>query len=257
MSFIQMNIFSHSLQLEVSVNVILPSNASNLKDGETYKTLYLLHGLSDDHSIWMRRTAIERYAADYGIAVVMPSVARSWYTDMANNANYFTFVACELPNMCQSIFKAMSSKREDNFIAGLSMGGYGSMKIALTYPERFCGIGSLSGTLDIADVTRNRPIDEWKSIFGYDLTSTGQLYGTKHDNFNLARKLHAEGKKFPEIYIWCGEQDDLHHHSEKFHNLLCELGVEHKYESSVGDHSWKWWDLHIQDAMRYLIGGKK
>ena len=257
MAFFQMNYYSHALQMFTELNIILPDRVKDLKEGETYKTLYLLHGLSDDHTIWMRRTSIERYADEYGIAVVMPAVARSWYTDMANNANYFTFVSSELPTVCRGYFKGMSDKREDNFVAGLSMGGYGAMKIALSNPDSFGGVASLSGTLDIADVTRNRPIHEWKSIFGYDLTSTAQLYGTKHDNFNLARKLYESKEQFPEIYIWCGEQDDLHHHSEKFHNLLCELGVEHKYESSEGNHSWKWWDMHIQDAMRYLFADKK
>lgn len=253
MAFFQMNYYSHALQMFTELNIILPDRVKDLKEGETYKTLYLLHGLSDDHTIWMRRTSIERYADEYGIAVVMPAVARSWYTDMANDANYFTFVSTELPAVCRGYFKGMSDKREDNFVAGLSMGGYGAMKIALSNPDSFGGVASLSGTLDIADVTRNRPIPEWKSIFGYDLTSTAQLYGTKHDNFNLARKLYESKEQFPEIYIWCGEQDDLHHHSEKFHNLLCELGVEHKYESSEGNHSWKWWDMHIQDALKYLF----
>lgn len=257
MAFFQMNYYSHALQMFTELNIILPDRVKDLKEGETYKTLYLLHGLSDDHTIWMRRTSIERYADEYDIAVVMPAVARSWYTDMANDANYFTFVSTELPAVCRGYFKGMSDKREDNFVAGLSMGGYGAMKIALSNPDSFGGVASLSGTLDIADVTRNRPIPEWKSIFGYDLTSTAQLYGTKHDNFNLARKLYESKEQFPEIYIWCGEQDDLHHHSEKFHNLLCELGVEHKYESSEGNHSWKWWDMHIQDAMRYLFADKK
>ena len=253
MAFFQMNYYSPALKLCVGVNVILPDWAQNAKDGEMYKTLYLLHGLSDDNTIWTRRTSIERYADEYGIAVVMPAVARSWYTDMANDANYFTFVSVELPKVCRAYFRGMSDKREDNFVAGLSMGGYGAMKIALTHPESFGGVASLSGTLDIADVTRNRPIVEWKSIFGYELESTGELYGTKHDNFHLANTLYKNGGTFPKMYIWCGEQDDLHHHSEKFHNLMNSLSVEHKYESSVGDHSWKWWDLHIQDALKYLL----
>ena len=253
MAFFQMNYYSPALKLSVEVNVILPDFAKDLPSGETYKTLYLLHGLSDDQTIWMRRTSIERYADEYGIAVVMPAVGRSWYTDMANDANYFTFVSSELPTFCRGFFRGMSDKREDNFIAGLSMGGYGAMKIALSCPESFGGVASLSGTLDIADVTRNRPIKEWKSIFGYDLESTGELYGTKHDNFHLANTLYKNGGTFPKMFIWCGEQDDLHHHSEKFHKLMDSLSVEHKYVSSVGDHSWKWWDLHIQDALEYLL----
>ena len=215
MAFFQMNYYSPALKLCVGVNVILPDWAQNAKDGEMYKTLYLLHGLSDDNTIWTRRTSIERYADEYGIAVVMPAVARSWYTDMANDANYFTFVSVELPKVCRAYFRGMSDKREDNFVAGLSMGGYGAMKIALTHPESFGGVASLSGTLDIADVTRNRPIVEWKSIFGYELESTGELYGTKHDNFHLANTLYKKGIDTPIYASYLNKKTKIHVISEK------------------------------------------
>ena len=130
MAFFEMKYHSDALKIGVSVNVILPEKAKTLigmtangASATTYKTLYLLHGLSDDHSIWMRRTSIERYASDYGIAVVMPSVGRSWYTDTPSGAKYLTFVTEELPRVCQSYFRGMSDKREDNMVAGLSMGG--------------------------------------------------------------------------------------------------------------------------------------
>ena len=126
MAFLELHYHSDALRIGVTVNVILPEKAKTLigmnADGaDTYKTLYLFHGLSDDHSIWMRRTSIERYAADYGIAVVMPSVNRSWYTDTVYGAKYFTFVTEELPRVCRSYFRGMSDKREDNMVAGLSM----------------------------------------------------------------------------------------------------------------------------------------
>ena len=128
MAFFEMRYHSDTLKTGVSVNVILPQKCTTLigmttEGMENYKTLYLLHGLSDDQSIWMRRTSIERYAAEHGIAVVMPSVGRSWYTDTAYGANYFTFITKELPKVCRGFFKGMSDKREDTLIAGLSMGG--------------------------------------------------------------------------------------------------------------------------------------
>ena len=258
MAFFQMNYHSDALGMGVSVNVILPESAKTLigmqaDGGKTYKTLYLLHGLSDDHTIWMRRTSIERYASQYGIAVVMPCVARSWYTDTADDAKFLTFVACELPDACRGFFRGMSDKREDTLIAGLSMGGYGAFKAALTYPERFGSCASLSGTLDIADATRRRPINEWRGIFGFDLESPAQLKGTEHDLFHLASELHAAGKAFPKMYFWCGESDHNLSHNQRFRDLLDTLSVTYLYEQSEGDHSWGWWDLHIQDAMRYLL----
>ena len=258
MAFLQMNYHSDALKMGVSVNVILPEKAKTVigisADGkDTYKTLYLLHGLSDDQTIWMRRTSIERYASEYGIAVVMPCVARSWYADTAYGMNYFTFVTEELPRVCRGFFKGMSDKREDNFIAGLSMGGYGAIKAALTYPERFGGCASLSGALDFAIRKRLNITDELKGIFGADFDETTDMRETAHDVQYLAKKACEQGVELPKMYMWCGTEDSLITANRDYHTTLDTLGIEHLYEESEGNHSWKWWDLHIQDALKYLL----
>ena len=264
MAFFEMKYYSDALHLSVSVNVVLPDQAKTAAalspreaKKQTYPVLYLLHGLSDDESIWERRTSVERYAADRGIAVVMPAVGRSWYTDTAYGANYFTFLTDELPVAVRSFFRGISDKREDTFIAGLSMGGYGAVKAALTYPERYAGCVSLSGALDIADTNRRQMTDEWRGIFGFDLTSVAQLSGTKHDVFALAEQLKS--KAFcPDIYLWCGEQDSLMGANERFTALLNSLRIPYRFDRSEGNHSWKWWDLHITDGLDYLLEkGKK
>lgn len=254
MAFFEMMFKSEALAVSVSVNVIIPETAKRTSGEKTYKTLYLLHGLSDDHTVWMRRTAIERYAADKGIAVVMPAVGRSWYTDTAYGAKYFTFVADELPRTVRGFFKGMSDKREDNLIAGLSMGGYGAVKIALSRPEAFGYCASLSGALDIPS-REGRPefVDEWRGIFGFDFEGPSALKGTKHDVFALAEKVKAEGKEFPKLFIWCGESDFLLPDNERFDAYLTELGVDHVYNKSEGDHTWRWWDMHIQNALNYFL----
>ena len=258
MAFCELRYHSDALGRAVSVNVILPENAKtligmNTGAGETYKTLYLLHGLSDDHTIWERRTSIERYAAEHGIAVVMPNGGRSWYTDMSNGARYFTFITEELPSVCRSFFRGMSDKREDNFIGGLSMGGYGAVKAALSHPECYGGCICLSGALDVASFGIHS-LDEWRAIFGYDLVSSEQIRGSRHDVYALAEANAREGKPFPRLYMWCGDDDYLLENSIRFDALLTRLGVEHRYDQSEGDHSWKWWDLHIQDGLRFLLG---
>ena len=211
MAFCELRYHSDALGRAVSVNVILPENAKTLIGmttgaGATYKTLYLLHGLSDDHTIWERRTSIERYAAEHGIAVVMPNGGRSWYTDMANGARYFTFITEELPVACRGFFRGMSDKREDNFIGGLSMGGYGAVKAALSFPERYAGCICLSGALDISTF-KHHSIEEWRAIFGYDLTSAEELCGSRHDVYTLAQKNAREGREFPKMYMLCGDND--------------------------------------------------
>ena len=261
MAYLEFNYYSKALKKRTKVNVILPevskkAEGSGIGDTGEYKTLYLLHGLSSDNSVWMRYTSVERYAQKYNIAVIMPEVDRSWYTDTAYGINYFTFVAKELPEVCRGYFKGMSGKREDNFIAGYSMGGYGALKIALTYPEDYMGCASLSGALDITRKNRPINIEEWRSIFGFDMKSADELNGTKHDVYELVRKNHKNGEKFPKMYLWCGTEDDKYilENNRTFHKLLEELDIEHLYKDSEGNHTFKWWDIYIQEALEYLLG---
>ncbi len=258
MAFLELRFYSECLQTGVSVNVVLPENARTMigmeaKSEGTFKTIYLLHGLSDDHTIWHRRTSIERYATELGMAVVMPNGGRSWYTDTTYGANYLSFITEELPRICRSFFRGMTDKREDNFIGGLSMGGYGAVKAALTCPETFGGCIALSGAYDVAELSKTLIAGEWKSIFGNDLQSTQDIYGTKHDVYALARKNKEEGKPFPKLYMWCGAQDFLLEHNRRLTNLLTELQVEHIYEETPGSHTWDAWDCKIQNGIKYLL----
>ena len=249
-----MNYHSDALGHGVSVNVIIPEKRKTLigmggESAEKYKTVYLLHGLSDDETIWMRRTSIERYATELGVAVVMPNGGRSWYTDTASGEAYFTFIAKELPELARSFFSGLSDKREDNIIAGLSMGGYGAIKAALRCPETFGACISLSGALDISRLDYLMKPSEWRGIFGFDMRSTAETSGTDEDVFHLARV----AKVFPRLYMWCGTEDALLEMNRRFSAQLTELGVSHKYEESEGSHTWKFWDLHIKDGIEYAI----
>ena len=257
MAFFEMHYYSKVLQQQICLNVLLPEVPKAAEEAgrpeAPYKTLYLLHGLSQDHTGWLRHSSIERLATKLGIAVIMPNVGRSWYTDMAAGANYFTFVAKELPQVCRSYFQGMSHRREDTLVAGLSMGGYGALKLALSCPETFGGCASLSGSLDITRKNRPYRLEEWRAIFGFDLESAAQLEGTCHDLYALTRKNHREGLPFPKLYLWCGTEDSLLTVNRNYRDLLTELEIPHTYEESEGDHSWPWWDLHIRDALYFLL----
>lgn len=249
--FLEMNFKSRELNRQTQVYVLLPSVSDD--NASPCKTLWLLHGLSDNHTAWMRYTAIERYAIKHRLAVVMPSVERSWYTDTAYDAHYFSFVTKELPEVCFKTFRQMSQKREDNIVAGLSMGGYGAMKIALSCPEQYGSCISLSGSFDITRKGRPYNLNEWRSIFNFDMENPLELEGSEHDLFALAAKNKAEGKEFPKLYIWCGTEDGLIVANRAFDRHLTELGVAHRFETSEGDHSWKWWDLHIQSGLEWIL----
>ena len=250
--------YSKALNCQTALNVILPEvpkyDEGVGNPGTPYKTLYLLHGLSGDHTSWMHRSSIERYANRHRVAVVMPNVGRSWYTDTAYGENYMTFVSTELPQVCRGYFHGMSDKKEDNYIGGLSMGGYGALKIALTYPDRYAGCISLSGSVDITRKGRTVDLPLWRAIFGFDLQSADQLAGTEHDIYALVSKNHAAGLPFPKLYIWCGTEDSLLPANERLHQQLESLGIDHYYETSEDTHQFQWWDLHIQGGMKYMFG---
>ena len=165
MAFLHCEIASESLRMATAVDVILPDKG----DLSEVKTLYLLHGLTDDCTGWTRYTAVERYARERGLAVVLPEVQRSFYTDMAYGLPYFTYVSEELPAVCRRMF-GLGAAREQNYIFGLSMGGYGAMKCALTYPDRYAGAASFSGVCDLRRTVERRSISlhesEIAAIFG-------------------------------------------------------------------------------------------
>ena len=258
MAFLDVHCFSDALGLSVSFHVLLPQKTARqigMAGGEEraqYQTLYLLHGLSDDHTIWMRRTSIERYAAAKNIAVVMPAVARSFYQDMASGPKYWTFLSEELPALCQQWFP-LSPKREDNFAAGLSMGGYGALRLGLARPDKFAAAASLSGALDLARRLREAGregsrIDkaEWTGIFGPELKGEGA------DLYPLAQKLAASAQPKPRLYLCCGTDDDLLADNRDFRRHLDSLHLENTYDEGPGHHEWGYWDAQIQRVLDWL-----
>ena len=250
MIFLDMNFRSASLLGNAQLSVLLPEKQ------ERFKTLWLLHGLHGDHTSWMRYSSIERYAAAHGIAVVMPNAQNSWYADTAYGANYFTYITKELPDLLSARFHGFSKQREDNVIAGLSMGGYGAMKAALTYPEQYGACISLSGSMDITRKNRPYSLPMWQGSFGFSLKSALELEGGEQDLFALADRVAEAKRPFPRIYMWCGTEDSLLEANNAFSEHLTELSVAHTYETSEGDHTWKYWDEKIKSGLNYCFGAQ-
>ncbi|NJD01187.1 MAG: esterase family protein [Ruminiclostridium sp.] len=245
MALLQCNFFSETLGIGTAMNVILPQT-SCLK-GKKSPVLYLLHGHSDDHTAWLRRTSIERYAEQRELAVVMPAVNRSFYTDMKYGYKYGTFMSEELPAIAQSFFP-VSDKREDTFAAGLSMGGYGALKLALGYPERFAAAASLSGVVDIAGYPPTDKNFELDLIF----EDIDKLKGSKDDLFYLAEKVAASNEVKPSIYQCCGTEDFLYEDNIRFRDFMKKLPFDYFYEEEPGIHEWGYWDRMIQRVLKWL-----
>lgn len=245
---------SEALQLGVSVNVILPQPAADQAGFERkLPVLWLLHGLSDDHTVWLRRTSIERYVEGRNLAVVMPAVDRSFYTDMAHGNRYWTYISEELPILMRGWFP-LSARREDNFVAGLSMGGYGAFKLALSHPARFAAAASLSGALRRFDEDLTAPDADldWlallKNIFG-DLT---KFADGPNDVYALAHKAARQRMVRPALYACCGTEDFLLEDNRRFRAHAEQFGLPLTYEEGPGEHEWGFWDRNIQRVLDWL-----
>lgn len=256
MAYIQCKFYSEVLKLSTSMTVILPQQTSSQigmesaggEEGRKHQTLYLLHGYTDDDSIWLRRTSIERYVAPLGLAVVMPNVHKSFYTDMKYGDKYWTFLTEELPALARSFFP-LSAKREDNFVAGLSMGGYGAFKWALRHPDRIAAAASLSGAVDMAGHLQHPREDspDFHLIFGEE-----DITGTPDDLLWLLEKSRQLEEK-PALYQCCGTEDFLYEDNQAFRRKCEEVGYgAYTYEEGPGEHVWEYWDEHIQRVLQWL-----
>lgn len=261
MAFIDCHFFSDTLGISTALYAVVPQPAagqigmaSRGRRGGRYPVLYLLHGLSDDHTIWMRRTSVERYASERGVAVVMPAAGRSYYQDMASGPRFWTHISEEVPRLARAFFP-LSDRREDTYVAGLSMGGYGAFRMALTHPERFAAAGSFSGALDIVErvrPTRGESPDwarETVSMFG----PRRKPAGTPSDLFALAKGVAQSRGPKPRLFQWCGTEDFLYQDNLRFRDHAQQLKLSLSYRESPGNHSWQYWDVQILEFLKWAL----
>jgi putative tributyrin esterase len=250
MALISCELFSESLMRATTITVILPQ-ATEEQIGLIDQplngpppVLYLLHGLSDDHTAWTRYTSIERYAAARGLAVVMPAVDRSFYANEAHGHPYWDWVSEELPRLVGQFF-LVSQTRADTFVAGLSMGGYGALKLGFTHPDRYAAVASLSGVANIHGLSADLPRPEIMArVFGDEITPTDDV---------LALLEAADPATLPRLYVGCGTEEELLMAQNR---LLVDAatakGMDVTVDFRPGVHEWKLWDAQIQDVIDWL-----
>lgn len=207
--------------------------------------LYLLHGLSDDCTIWERRTSIERYATEKGIAVVMPEVRRSFYADETVGEKYWTYIAEELPQLLARTFR-ISTAQEDTFVAGLSMGGFGAFKLALNRPDRFAAAASLSGAMDLLSMD----LSQHDAALPQRIWGDADLAGTADDLLGLLRA--ADPTALPSLFLDCGTEDQLIEQNRRFIAAADQRGIDLVSRLRPGDHDWGFWDEGIRDVLDWL-----
>lgn len=255
MALIQVNYVSSALHRTVPLQVILPVDKltpdGKLPAEKKFKTLYLLHGFLGNYTDWVSGTRIQRWAEDRDLAVVMPSGDNAFYVDRPETLNnYGAFIGEELVEVTRRMFP-LSRKREDTFIGGLSMGGFGAMRNGLKYHDTFGAIISFSGVLELwEENTSPSPrvnMEFEEGIFG-DLDEA--LVSDKNPAW-LVKKL-AGKQNLPNIYVACGTEDRLLGHSRNFRDLLVKSGFHVTYEEGPGDHNWDFWDTYIKKAIDWL-----
>lgn len=261
MAFLQVNLMSKSLMRTVPVNVILPVDKMTfpgmpVREDKPYKTLYLLHGVFGNYTDWVCGTRIQRFAEEHDLAVVMPSGENAFYVDQPDGHHrYGEFVGQELVELTRKMFP-LSHKREDTFIGGLSMGGYGALRNGLKYNDTFGHITALSSAIHLEEIASRTSDDCFfldsksyaESCFG-DLSKL--LESDKNPRY-LIRQLKAAGKEIPKIYMACGESDSLLQANQDMVKFLKEENVDVTFEMGPGGHEWDFWDTYIQKAIDWL-----
>ncbi|NLO85039.1 MAG: esterase family protein [Clostridiales bacterium] len=246
---------SQELQMETSAYVLLPDlHRMDEESRKNIPTLYLLHGMHGNQTDWIRRTRLEYYASQYQyrIAIVMPAAANSFYTDMVHGERYYSYITKELPAIMESAF-SLSPKREDRFVAGLSMGGYGALKIGMSLPDRYSTIGSFSGAVMLEE--SYSPSSNQSAEFMHMMDNIfGSEEGLRSGDSNLsllAKKLSAAPEKAPKMYIACGTEDFLFEANEYFvSKFKDQLPID--YFTETGTHDWDFWDRHVKQFLAWL-----
>ena len=257
MALIQVNYLSKALMRTVPLNVILPVDKISfmtmdysMEEGKKFKTLYLLHGIFGNYTDWVSGTRIQRWAEEKNLCVVMPSGDNAFYVNGPIPVNnYEEFVGRELVEITRKMFP-LSDKREDTFIAGLSMGGYGALHTGMKYSDTFGYIGALSAAASVLD-SRDSLLGVGAVFGDYDeaVKSDKNLHVLVKE---LSEKVKAEKTTAPEFFVACGLQDGLIDSNRALRKELEAEGFKVRYLEEEGAHEWDFWDRNIKRVVDWL-----
>lgn len=262
MAMLQVHYYSNSMRREVTFNAIIPLD-DMVKPGQVkaenkpLKALYLLNGHTGSHTDWMSFTNIRALSNKHRIAVFMPAGENHFYVDDVEKGSlYGEYIGNELVAFTREMFP-LSLRREDTFIGGLSMGGYGAIRNGLKYPENFSRIIALSSALITYKIAGaksdyNDGVADYKyfkSVFG-DLD---ELKGSDKDPEALVMDLKRTGATVPKLYMACGTEDFLLDVNRQFHNFLVSEQVDLTYVENPGEHTWDFANEFIVKALDWAL----
>lgn len=249
MALIETRFFSKTLGMCTTVNALIPQPVNPDSPHNVYPALTLLHGYGQNASSWIRMSIIESLSRHYGVAVLMPNAFLSSYADMAHGQKFETYLSCEMPEIMRGFFP-ISARREENYLLGCSMGGYGAFRIGLRHPENYATIGSLSSGHRSISTFIGQKDDRGFSIKDAIFGSAG-ADPSDDATENLARIL-AESGKAPRLFLRIGREDpytlDNCHQSRDFFSAL---PIEFDYAEADGGHNWVFWNAQLDAFFRF------
>lgn len=255
--------YSRALNKDTTINVLLPEKRLQwpTEDRTRYPVFYMLHGHCQDYSSWIRSSRIEWYTRQSQMITVFPDGDRGCYVDGIYTHRYQTFLVEELPVILGNYFP-VSLRREDTYIGGQSMGGYGSLNIALNHPDRYYGVLAMApaarvmfAKMDQKEVSAKGgpPVDDadneanMRGIFGDEETFL-------HSNNDLFYCLeHRKNTLKQNIYLCCGRQDFLHETSVSLAKAMKkDASIELTWEDWDGIHDWDFWDQAAVKGLKHF-----
>lgn len=251
--------YSQCLAMDTSLYVLLPEtkqgNVRQSGPDRRYPVVYVLHGYSDNKSSWMRKSILEYVARAYDVIVVMPEVNNSFYANRPG-ARYYDYLTDELPARVAQFFPA-STRREDTFIMGNSMGGYGAFMLAINNPQQYAAAVSFSGILGLAPEERCFlfGIPDFRSNWEMSFTSAQAFHTSHYDLFAAAKRLDERKIPAPRLYHFCGTADFLAYEMGKkwidYARENTALPVRYE-EVENGGHDWTTWNPYIEKAFDFF-----
>lgn len=289
MILLNMNLYSESLGKKTEVTVLLPVNSSI---NNPAKTLWFLHGMSDDHTGCLRNSLLELQAEKYGVAVIFPNADLSFYVDMAYGCDYANWISKELPDVLTKLLP-LSKSPGDNFIAGISMGAYGAFFMGLNNSEKYNTAVSLSGPMridwiyqiltdkhiaHIAALEDDNKKKEACKVYSEKnhvpellVTELCKMSGARTirsfqamfgidpvlcssscDLFSCAKKIQEKRAEL-KLMAFCGEQDYHYESNILFRDFAMENNLKYSLTTGGGAHTWDYWNQNIPVMMKRLF----
>lgn len=259
----EMTFYSKEMNRNVAFRFLLPEGPNPFRNNEEYyerdrKTLYLLHGHGNGNEEWIAGSSIREFASIYNLAVIMPSGENSFYLNQeAAKANYANYVGEELVEYTRNVF-GLSQRREDTFIGGISMGGFGALHTGLEFSKNFSKIMALSSALILYDVAGKREDFDDGMMWGYDhyryiFGDLEHVLDTRTNPEQIILDLLEQKEPIPEIYMACGTEDFLLENNRRFKRFLDAQNIPAEYHESEGDHDFRFWNPYLESAIQWMI----